>query len=135
LVSEKTKKRLKPMQASILNQDKFYSSARELFEGIVNWLDSDSICGLEHGEIESKFLENGYELLRRLLQGYFDKRSSDEIEGECRGTDEAKRTYKKRRFYVFVLSTLVVIGISIGVFILSLNINAITRLYTDVRFR
>ena len=55
------------MQSSILNQDKFYSSARELFEGIVNWLDSDSICGLEHGEIESKLFENGYELLRRLL--------------------------------------------------------------------
>jgi hypothetical protein len=78
------------MQASILNQDKFYSSARELFEGIVNWLDSDSICGLEHGEIESRLFENGYELLRRLLQGYFDKRSSDEIEEECRGTDEAR---------------------------------------------
>jgi formylglycine-generating enzyme required for sulfatase activity len=59
LVSEKTKKRLKREQSSILNQDKFYSSARELFEGIVNWLDSDSICGLEHGEIESKLFENG----------------------------------------------------------------------------
>ena len=64
----------------------FCSQARELFEEIVSWLDSDSICGLEHSQIESKLLENGYELLRRLLQGYFDKRSQDEIEGECAGT-------------------------------------------------
>ena len=45
----------------------FWSQARELFEQIVSWLDSDSICGLEHSQIESKLLENGYELLRRLL--------------------------------------------------------------------
>ncbi|CDN09708.1 hypothetical protein RintRC_2744 [Richelia intracellularis] len=46
----------------------FWSQARELFEQIVNWLDSDSICALEHSQIESKLLENGYELLRQLLQ-------------------------------------------------------------------
>ncbi|NRB06297.1 MAG: ISKra4 family transposase, partial [Richelia sp.] len=40
---------------------------KELFEQIVSWLDSHSICGLEHSQIESKLLENGYELLRRLL--------------------------------------------------------------------
>ncbi|CDN11237.1 hypothetical protein RintRC_6903 [Richelia intracellularis] len=48
----------------------FCSQARELFEQIVSWLDSDSICGLEHSQIESNLLENRYELLRRLLQGY-----------------------------------------------------------------
>jgi hypothetical protein len=41
----------------------FFSEARELFEQIVDWLGSDSICGLEHGELESKLLEQGYELL------------------------------------------------------------------------
>ncbi|CDN11588.1 hypothetical protein RintRC_3235 [Richelia intracellularis] len=46
----------------------FWSQARELFEQIVSWLDSDSIFGLEDSQIESKLLENGYELLRRLLQ-------------------------------------------------------------------
>ena len=58
------------MQGSTSNQGMFWSQARELFEEIVSWLDSDSICGLEHSQIESKLLENGYELLRRLLQGY-----------------------------------------------------------------
>ncbi|NRB08739.1 MAG: ISKra4 family transposase, partial [Richelia sp.] len=56
------------MQGSISNQGMFWSQARELFEGIVIWLDSDSICGLEYSQIESKLLENGYELLRRLLK-------------------------------------------------------------------
>ncbi|CDN12520.1 hypothetical protein RintRC_2643 [Richelia intracellularis] len=46
----------------------FWSQAREQFEEIVSWLDSDSICGLEYSQIESKLLENGYELLRRLLK-------------------------------------------------------------------
>lgn len=60
------------MQASTSNQGIFWEEAREQFEEIVTWLDSDSICGLEHGEIESKLLSNGYELLRRLLQGYLN---------------------------------------------------------------
>lgn len=84
------------MQGSTLNQGIFWEEARELFEKIVGWLDSDSICGLEHGEIEGKLLDNGYELLRRLLQGYFDKRSEDEIEGLVEGSDKAKRTHKKK---------------------------------------
>lgn len=86
------------MQASTSNEDMFFVEARKLFEEIVDWLGSDSVFGLEHGELESKLLENGYELLRRLLQGYFDRRSDDEIEGECSGSDEAKRTHKKRLY-------------------------------------
>jgi len=86
------------MQVSSSKEEMFFSEARELFEQIVDWLGSDSICGLEHGELESKLLEQGYELLRRLLQGYLDRRSDDEIEGECLGSDEAKRTHKLLRF-------------------------------------
>ncbi|CDN15047.1 hypothetical protein RintRC_4682 [Richelia intracellularis] len=56
------------MQGCTSNQGMFWSQAREVFEQIVSCLDSDSICGLEHSHIESKFLDNGYELLRRLLQ-------------------------------------------------------------------
>ena len=55
-------------EASTSNQSMFWSQARELFKEIVSWLDSDSICGLEHSQIESKLLENGYELLRQLLK-------------------------------------------------------------------
>ncbi|CDN11634.1 hypothetical protein RintRC_3964 [Richelia intracellularis] len=38
----------------------FWSQARELFEQIVSWLDSENICGLEHSQIESKLLDNEY---------------------------------------------------------------------------
>ena len=47
------------MQASRSNQGMFWSQARELFEQIVSWLNSDSNCGLEHSQIEHKLLENG----------------------------------------------------------------------------
>lgn len=81
----KARDKFRDMKASTSNEDVFFGEARELFEEMVNWLDSDNVCGLEYGELESKLLENGYELLRRLLQGYFDRRSDDEIEGECLG--------------------------------------------------
>jgi hypothetical protein len=81
------------MRVSSSKEEMFFSEARELFEQIVDWLGSDSICGLEHGELESKLLEQGYELLRRLLQGYLDRRSDDEIEGECLGSDELLLTH------------------------------------------
>ena len=42
------------MQGSTSNQGMFWSQAREVFEQLVIWLDSDSICGLEHSQIESK---------------------------------------------------------------------------------
>jgi len=106
------------MQASRSNKDKdrFFSPGRELFEAIVDWLGSDSVCGLEHGEIESQLLENGYELLRRLLQGYFDRRSSDEIEGKCTGSDEVNRTHKKRlsRKLTTIFGTVIVNRIGYG---------------------
>ncbi|CDN10055.1 hypothetical protein RintRC_3667 [Richelia intracellularis] len=56
------------MQAFTSNQGMFWSQARELFEEIFSSLHSDSISGLEDSQIESKLLDNGYEILRRLLQ-------------------------------------------------------------------
>ena len=104
------------MQASTSNPGMFWEEAREQFEEIVGWLDSDSILGLEHGEIESKLLENGYEMLRRLLQGYFDKRSQDETDSEWAGKDQAKRTHKKKlsRKLTTVFGTVIVNRIGYG---------------------
>ena len=56
------------MQESTSNEGMFSCLSPKLVEEIVSWFDSDSICGLEHSQIESKLLENGYELLRPLLQ-------------------------------------------------------------------
>lgn len=74
----------------------FFGEARSLFEEIVQWLGSDSVCGLEHEELEKNLFVNGNELLRRLLQGYLDLRSSDEIEGDCQGSDGEQRTHKHK---------------------------------------
>lgn len=84
------------MQVSTVNEDVFFLEARELFEEMVDWLSSESVCGLEHGELKNKLFVNGNELLRRLLQGYLDRRSDDKIESDCSGSDGAKRTHKRK---------------------------------------
>jgi hypothetical protein len=72
-----------------------FKEARAQFEQILQWLSSDTACGLSHSDIEALLRSNGNELLRRLLQGYLDNRSEDEIEGECRGSDEIERTHRR----------------------------------------
>jgi hypothetical protein len=73
----------------------WFKEAQAQFEQILQWLSSDTACGLSHSEIEALLRSNGNELLRRLLQGYLDSRSEDEIEGECRGSDEIERTHRR----------------------------------------
>lgn len=85
------------MSAKPKDENRWFTEARELFEAMVTWLGSDNVCGLEHGELENQLLVNGNELLRRLLQGYLDRRSDDEIEGDCQGSDGAKRTHKPKQ--------------------------------------
>ena len=74
------------------NQEKsgYFLDARELFEEMLEWLNSNQVCGLEHSELENKLQINGNELLRRMLQGYLDRRSNEEIEGDCYGSDGLK---------------------------------------------
>jgi hypothetical protein len=74
-----------------------FTPARQLFEEIVSWLNSDLVCGLEHSQLENKLFLNGNELLRRLLQGYLDRRKDDQIEGDCWGSDGEKRTHKRQQ--------------------------------------
>ncbi len=69
------------MEASTISSG-FFEEARSFFEEIVTWLGSDVVCGLEHEEIEKNLFLNGNELLRRLLQGYLDSRSDDEVFGD-----------------------------------------------------
>jgi hypothetical protein len=79
------------------NQNQCFFQARELFEDIISWLNSDSVCGLSHSDLEKNLWINGNELLRIMLQGYLDSRKEDEIEGECLGIDEEKRTHKRHQ--------------------------------------
>lgn len=104
------------MSAKPSREDRWFTEARELFETMVTWLGSDNVCGLEHGELENQLLVNGNELLRRLLQGYLDRRSDDEIEGDCLGSDAAKRTHKRKqsRFLTTIFGTVTVTRIGYG---------------------
>ena len=80
------------------NKDRgHFRQAQELFEEIVAWLSSDMVCGLEHSELEKNLYVNGNELLRRLLQGYLDRRKEDEIEEDCLGSDGVTRTHKRQQ--------------------------------------
>ncbi len=79
------------------NQRGYFTQAEELFEEMVAWLSSDMVCGLEHSELEKNLLVNGNELLRRLLQGYLDRRKEDEIGEDCVGSDGVTRTHKRQQ--------------------------------------
>ena len=59
-----------------------FVAAREQFEKLMGELRSDSARILEHGEVESLIAREGYELLRRLMQGYLDQRAAAEARCE-----------------------------------------------------
>ena len=64
------------MEDNSNNDRGHFTKAQELFEEMVAWLrlSSDSVCGLEHSELEQNLYVNVNELLRRLLQGYLDQK-------------------------------------------------------------
>jgi len=53
-------------------------TAKEQFEKMLSELRSESTPTLEHGDVESLIAREGNELLRRLLQGYWDHRAPAE---------------------------------------------------------
>ena len=55
-----------------------FSLAREQFAKIIAFLTSDSAQQLDHGNIEEKIMKEGWEILRRLLQGHLDLRANQE---------------------------------------------------------
>jgi hypothetical protein len=55
-----------------------FRAAREQFEMLMRWLQTDALCGLEHGEIEARIGRDGTEVLRCLLQGHLDLRARRE---------------------------------------------------------
>jgi hypothetical protein len=57
-----------------------FSYARELFFRIIETLKSDKMMRAEHGEVEQEIMEQGFELMRRLLQGHLDRRSEKELQ-------------------------------------------------------
>ena len=62
--------------------EEFFSASQQ-FEHLVNRLRSKEAAQMEHGEIEDLVDQEGRELLRRLFQGYLDRRCSNEVQHEA----------------------------------------------------
>ena len=76
-----------------------FSYARELFFQIIETLRSDTMLRAEHGEVEQEIMEQGFELMRRLLQGHLEKRSELEpIRKSVKGSDGIERPHRREGY-------------------------------------
>lgn len=57
-----------------------FSEAHMVFSRLENKLKSDDLKQAEHGEVESQIKEEGYEIMRLLLQGHLDIRAEREVQ-------------------------------------------------------
>ena len=75
-----------------------FAAAKEQFEKMISQLRSESTRTLEHGEVESLIEREGNELLRRLMQGYLDRRAeAEEPLEKVVGADEQERRHCRKR--------------------------------------
>lgn len=73
-----------------------FSAAREHFEFLVEILASDEMHSAEHFDVENVIFKEGYEILRRLLQGHLDLRSKLEpVRESVMGSDCEVRTHRR----------------------------------------
>lgn len=81
------------MQTQTNKKENLFSYSQEKFNEIVTQLTSGEIIGKQHGEVEELLKEEGFELLRRLMQDHLDIRSESETERKVVGVDEIERPY------------------------------------------
>ena len=73
-----------------------YTEAREQFEHLLGRLMHEEAQAMTHGEVETVVKADGGELLRRIIQGYFNQRSAEEpIRERVVGEDGAVRTHRR----------------------------------------
>ena len=65
--------------AALSPLEQAYDQARENFEHIVGYLDSEEASSMTHSELERELEKKGRELMRKLLQEHLDNRSP----GKC----------------------------------------------------
>lgn len=88
-----------------MEENHSFQEAREHFEEIINWLQSDLVNELRHNDVEENLNQNGTEVLRKLLQGYLEPRARAEIEGECRDSEgeiHKKKKNRKKKNYEYI---------------------------------
>lgn len=73
-----------------------FTQAKEQYEEIITRLISDDMRAQEHGVVERYLKKQGDELLRRMLQGYLDIRSRDEMKHKSvTGQDGIARSHRR----------------------------------------
>jgi len=69
-----------------------YLEAREKFEGVVRYLQSQEACEMRHSDLERVLDKKGRDLLRALLQDHLDVRAPGESAHPVRGSDGIERS-------------------------------------------
>ncbi len=69
-----------------------YSQARENFEQIVGYLDSQEACEMTHSELERELEKKGRELMRKLLQEHLNNRGPGQCDPPVEGADGLVRS-------------------------------------------
>lgn len=82
---------------SILEED-FFKLANEQYAKLVNSLSAEDAQDWEHGEVEEHITEFGTELMRRLFQGYLDRRyAQEEYQKDVWGSDGEARPHRRKK--------------------------------------
>ena len=77
--------------AAVSLGERFYEQARQEFEHIVRYLDSEEVRSMTHSDLERELEKKGRELMRILLQEHLDNRSPGQCEQPVTDSDGIKR--------------------------------------------
>ena len=77
--------------AALSPLEQAYDQARENFEHIVGYLDSEEASSMTHSELERELEKKGRELMRKLLQEHLDNRSPGKCDQPVCGADGLER--------------------------------------------
>ena len=78
--------------AEVLPLEPVYDQARNNFEHIVGYLDSEEASSMTHSDLERELEKKGRELMRILLQEHLEARGPGQCEQPVRGADGVERS-------------------------------------------
>jgi hypothetical protein len=78
--------------AEVSSLERAYELARENFEHIVGYLDSEEASLMTHSELERELEKRGRELMRIMLQEHLDNRSPGQCDNPVSGSDGTERS-------------------------------------------
>jgi len=85
------------MQGYAPGQDAAFAESRKCFGELEDWLASDEVAGLQHGELEERLDVRGRDLLRQLFQDRLDASAArEERRHDVAGEDGVVRTRAER---------------------------------------